>query len=66
MYGSHEPCIMCFICAAWANVARVVYAIPASEQDEFSYEFKDLSLKDLASKLVRRPIPVELIRLSEN
>lgn len=65
MYGSHEPCLMCFSCAAWANVSRVVYAIPASEQDEFSYEFKDVSLKDLASKLVRRPISVELIRLAE-
>lgn len=65
MYGSHEPCLMCFSCAAWANVARVVYAIPASEQDDFSYEFKGVSLKDLASKLVRRPILVELIRLSE-
>lgn len=65
MYGSHEPCLMCFSCAAWANIARVVYAIPASEQDDFSYEFKDVSLMDLASKLVRRPISVELIRLSE-
>ena len=64
MYGSHEPCLMCFSCAAWANVSRVVYAIPASEQDDFSYEFKDVSLKDLASKLVRRPISVELIPLS--
>lgn len=65
MYGSHEPCLMCFCCAAWANVTRVVYAIPASEKDNFSYEFKDVNLKDLASKLVRRPISVELIRLSE-
>lgn len=65
MYGSHEPCLMCFSCAAWANIARIVYALPASEQDDFSYEFKDVSLKDLSSKLVRRPISVELIRLSE-
>lgn len=65
MYGSHEPCLMCFSCAAWANVARVVYAIPASEQNDFSYEFRDVSLKDLASKLVRRPISVELISLTK-
>ncbi|MEO8863132.1 MAG: nucleoside deaminase [Candidatus Saccharimonadales bacterium] len=65
MYGSHEPCLMCFSCAAWANITRVVYAIPASEQDDFSYEFKDVSLKDLASKLVARPISVELIPLIE-
>lgn len=65
MYGSHEPCLMCFSCAAWANIARVVYAIPASDQDDFSYEFKDIRLNDLASKLIRRPISVELIRLIE-
>jgi tRNA(Arg) A34 adenosine deaminase TadA len=65
MYCSHEPCLMCFSCAVWANVSRVVYTIPASEQDDSSYEFKDVSLKDLASKLVRRPILVELIRLSD-
>lgn len=63
MYGSHEPCLMCFSCAAWANVARVVYAIPTSEQNDFSYEFKDVSLNELASKLARRPMSVELIRL---
>ena len=32
MYGSHEPCLMCFTCAAWAGVDRVVYAQPANEQ----------------------------------
>lgn len=65
MYGSHEPCLMCFSCAVWANISKVVYAIPASEKDDFNYEFKDVSLKELASKLVRHPISVELIRLSE-
>jgi tRNA(Arg) A34 adenosine deaminase TadA len=65
MYGSHEPCLMCFSCAAWANISRVVYAIPASEQNGFSYEFKDVSLKELANKLTRRSISVELIPLSE-
>lgn len=64
MYGSHEPCLMCFSCAAWANIARVVYAVPASEQNGFSYEFKDVSLKDLASRLVKRHITVDLIRLT--
>ncbi len=66
MYGSHEPCLMCFSCAAWANIARVVYAIPASDQDGFSYEFTSVSLKDLAQKLTKRSIGVELIRLDEN
>ncbi|HUD06960.1 MAG TPA: nucleoside deaminase [Candidatus Saccharimonadales bacterium] len=64
LYCSHEPCIMCFSCAAWANIERIVYAIPASEQNEFSYEFRDVSLKDLVKKLVNRPIKVELVRLT--
>src|SRR5687768_2222303 len=63
MYGSHEPCLMCFSCAAWANVERVVYAIPASEQDNFSYELENVSLTDLAMNLTRRKISVELVRI---
>lgn len=63
MYGSHEPCIMCFSCAAWANIGRVVYALPASEQTDFTYEFEGISLQDLASRLARRDISVELVRL---
>jgi len=61
MYGSHEPCLMCFSCAAWAHISRVVYAVPASEED-FTYEFTGVSLQDLAKKLTR-PMRVELIRL---
>jgi tRNA(Arg) A34 adenosine deaminase TadA len=64
MYGSHEPCLMCFSCAAWANVERVVYALPASEQHDFTYEFDGISLQDIAAKSARRNIKVELVRLS--
>lgn len=63
MYGSHEPCLMCFSCAAWAGVDRIVYAVAANEQG-FSYEFKDISLQDLASKLTRN-ISVEHIPLEQ-
>lgn len=63
MYGSHEPCLMCFSCAAWANIERVVYALPASAQTGFSYEFHDVNLTDLAEKLQRRKISVELISI---
>lgn len=58
MYGSHEPCLMCFSCAAWANIERVVFAVPASEQG-FSYEFRNVSIADLATKLTRRKIVVD-------
>jgi guanine deaminase len=58
LYCSHEPCVMCFSCAAWAHVERIVYATAASEQGAFTYEFKDLSLSDLSLKLTR-PMKVE-------
>lgn len=64
IYGSHEPCLMCFSCAAWANIGRVVYAVAANEQD-FMYEFDDISLKDMAAHLTRRKITVEHIPLEE-
>ena len=64
MYGSHEPCLMCFSCAAWAGIDRVVYAMAANEQN-FSYEFDDISLQDLAKKL-KRKISVEHIALEGN
>lgn len=63
LYGSHEPCLMCFSCAAWARMDRVVYATPAWEVDSTTYEFKDISLQDMAKKLARRPIKVDHITL---
>ncbi len=62
LYASHEPCLMCFSCAAWANISRIVYAHPASDSSEDSYEFKGVSLKELAKKLVK-PMEVELIQV---
>jgi guanine deaminase len=64
MYGSHEPCLMCFSCAAWANVERIVYAAAANEQN-CSYEFNDVSLKDVAKNLTRRKIMIEHILIEE-
>ncbi len=62
MYGSHEPCLMCFSCVAWAGVARIVYAVPANEQN-YMYEFENISLQDMAEHLTRRKISVEHIAL---
>lgn len=64
MYGSHEPCLMCFSCAAWARMDRVVFAEPASENNDFSYEFEGVSIFDLVKKLTR-PMKVELIRITD-
>lgn len=63
MYGSHEPCLMCFSCAAWAGIDRVVYAVAANEQN-FMYEFKDYSLQNMAEHLTRRKISVEHIPIT--
>jgi len=62
MYGSHEPCLMCFSCAAWAGVDRIVYAVAANQQN-FMYEFEDYSLQDMAHHLTRRKILVEHVLL---
>ena len=65
LYASHEPCVMCFSCAAWAHIDRIVYATSAKEQDEFMYEFKDVSLEDLSQKLLR-PMTIEHMPIGSN
>lgn len=65
LYASHEPCLMCFMCAAWAEVERVVYAVPASGQDEASYGFKDFSVKEFNQRLLK-PLKVEQIDIGKN
>lgn len=64
LYASHEPCVMCFSCAAWADIERIVYATKDSELDDTddSYEFKGISLQDLAAKMLR-PMSVEYMPL---
>ncbi len=58
MYCSDQPCLMCFSCAAWSGVDRVVYARP---QTTFKYEFnKSVKLTDLA-KQATNPIKIEQI-----
>lgn len=63
LYASHEPCMMCMSCAAWAHVDRVVYCIPASEQGAVMYEFKDFSIQDFAKK-IPRPLRVEQLNIN--
>lgn len=62
LYGSHEPCLMCFSCAAWARMDRVVYATAANDQ-EFTYEF-DIHVQDIAQKQTpRNAVRVEHIEI---
>lgn len=65
LYASHELCLMCFMCAVWAEVERVVYAIPASEQDEASYGFKDFGIKELDQRLTK-PLKIEQINVDKS
>ncbi len=62
LYGSHEPCIMCFSCAVWSGFARIVFANRADENTHDSYEFTGLSLEDIAKKLNRK-VKIEYIDL---
>ncbi len=62
LYASHEPCLMCFSCAAWASIGRIVYSTTAKEQEDFMYEFKTQDLDELSKQLVR-PIKIERLKL---
>ncbi|MFO0920245.1 MAG: nucleoside deaminase [Candidatus Saccharimonadales bacterium] len=64
LYCSHEPCTMCFTCAAWAHIDRIVYVTSANEQEGFMYEFKEPNLQELVPKLTR-PMVVEQVSLIE-
>lgn len=59
LYASHQPCVMCFACAAWAEIERIVYANPANPDNDDMYEFSGLSLQDVADKM-KRPMKLEL------
>lgn len=58
LYASHEPCAMCFACAAWAGVERIVFVTPATAQSEVMYEFKNPDIVTLSGELLR-PMKVE-------
>jgi hypothetical protein len=55
---------MCFCCAAWAEIDRIVFAIPASEQSEDSYEFKGVNIFEINQKLLR-PMKVEFVKVDD-
>jgi guanine deaminase len=63
LYASHEPCMMCMSCVAWAHIDRVFYVTSAAEQPDFMYEFKDFSIEEFAGKLPRK-LQVERVELS--
>lgn len=62
LYSSHEPCLMCFCCAAWARIERIVFNVPASEIRDDMFEFKGVSIHEMADKLLR-PMKMEQIDL---
>lgn len=62
LYASHEPCAMCFACAAWAGIERIVFVTPASAQTQVMYEFKNPNIIELAKQL-QRPMKVEQIQV---
>lgn len=54
---------MCFSCALWAGVGRIVYAVSAKEQSNFMYEFKGLRLEELTKYAARVHPKIEHIPL---
>jgi len=64
LYASHEPCVMCLACAAWAHISRVVYVTPASEQLPEMYELKQPNAEALAKQFIQ-PIRIERIVMEE-
>ncbi len=64
LYASHEPCAMCFVCAAWAGIDRIVFVTPASAQSDVMYEFKKPDIIKLATEL-NRPMKVEQVDINE-
>jgi tRNA(Arg) A34 adenosine deaminase TadA len=63
LYASHEPCTMCFSCAAWAGIERIVFVTPASAQKDIMYEFKEPDIFGMAKKL-SKPMKVEQITIN--
>jgi guanine deaminase len=64
LYASHEPCAMCFACAAWAGIERIVFVALATTEGEVKYEFKEPDIIALSEKLLR-PMKVEQMDLAE-
>ncbi len=62
LYASHEPCAMCFACAAWAGIKRIVFVTPASAQQDVMYEFKAPDIIKMSEQLLR-PMEVERVDL---
>lgn len=61
LYASHEPCLMCFACAAYAEIDKIVFAISAP-QGSYIYRFKGIDIFEMAKKL-QRPMQVERVQL---
>ncbi len=64
LYGSHEPCAMCFMAAAWAQFSQVIYATSAIEQEK-RYELKNITLDDIAANLQNRTILAQHMPLED-
>lgn len=64
LYGSHEPCAMCFMAAAWAKFSQVIYATSAIEQG-LRYELKNITLDDLAANVQGRTILAQHMPLDD-
>ncbi len=58
LYSTHEPCIMCFACAMWAGIDKVVYQVPKEDQDDFMYA-SSMSIEEFNKTALRSKIVIE-------
>ncbi len=57
LYSTHEHCIMCFACAMWAGVSKVVYQVRKEDQPELMYA-SSMSIEDFNKTALRSDIEV--------
>lgn len=62
LYCSHEPCLMCVNCAAWAHIRRIVYSHPAKDNKDFVYHFEGLPIEEFVKRLPR-PLQLDYIKV---
>ena len=57
LVATHEPCIMCFSCAMWADIDKVVYQVPKDAQEDFMYA-SSMSLEEFNKTALRSNIEI--------
>jgi guanine deaminase len=63
LYGSMEPCLMCFAACYWSSISRIVYALPRTEELAKKFYYEGLSKTEDVNDANNRKI--ELVAVPE-